>query len=73
MSTKNKGSIRKWLELFIFAVAVIAVYKTFDDFSVITSTIGKILGGVISLHLWWGDCVPAIFTSKKNRGTALQN
>ena len=73
MSTKNKGSIRKWLELFIFAVAVIAVYKTFDDFSVITSTIGKILG--YYLHLFYGGVIAFLLflPAKKNRDIALQN
>ncbi|MBC5788288.1 MULTISPECIES: AI-2E family transporter [Clostridiaceae] len=64
MSTKNKGSIRKWLELFIFAVAVIAVYKTFDDFSVITSTIGKILG-VLSPFIYGGVIAFLLFLPAK--------
>ncbi|MBO5413742.1 MAG: AI-2E family transporter [Clostridia bacterium] len=40
---KKTRSITKWLYWFLFAVAVIAVYKTLDNFSDITSWIGRLL------------------------------
>lgn len=40
---KKTKSITKWLYWFLFAVAVIAVYKTLDNFSDITSWIGRLL------------------------------
>ena len=43
MMEKKTRSITKWLYWFLFAVAVIAVYKTLDNFSDITSWIGRFL------------------------------
>ena len=40
---KNKGKFTKWLYWFLFAVAVILVYKTIDNFSAIGSWIGNLL------------------------------
>lgn len=40
---KKTRSITKWLYWFLFAVAVITVYKTLDNFSDITSWIGRLL------------------------------
>lgn len=40
---KKTRSITKWLYWFLFAVAVIAVYKTLDNFSDITSWIGRLV------------------------------
>ena len=36
----------KWIVAFVFAVAVIAVYKTFDNFSHVAGGIGKVLGAM---------------------------
>lgn len=40
---KNKGKLTKWLYWFLFAVAVILVYKTLDNISVIGSWIGNLI------------------------------
>ena len=41
---KKTRVITKWLYWFLFAVAVIAVYKTLDNFSNIANGIGNFLG-----------------------------
>ncbi len=40
---KNKGKLTKWLYWFLFAVAVILVYKTLDNFSAIGSWIAHLI------------------------------
>lgn len=40
---KNKGKLTKWLYWFLFAVAVILVYKTLDNISAIGSWIGNLI------------------------------
>lgn len=44
---KGKRNVTKWLYWFTFAVAVIAVYKTLDNFSQIASFIGTVIAVIM--------------------------
>ena len=60
---KTKGTITKWLYWFLFAVAVIVVYKTLDNFAEIKawirdffSVISPFLGGILIAYLLYIPC-----------------
>lgn len=64
----------KWLYWFIFAVAVILVYKTLDNFSDITNWIKEILGvimpfiiGILLAYLFYIPCKKIEKTYQKSR------
>jgi len=60
---QKKGTITKWLYWFLFAVAIIAVYKTLDSFAEIKewianffSVISPFLGGILIAYLLYIPC-----------------
>ena len=55
----------KWLYWFVFAVAVIAIYKTLDNFNDITNWIKDILtvcGTCNAIYYWNSTCIFILYS-----------
>ncbi len=72
MENDNKKKITKWLYWFLFAVAIILVYKTLDNFSAIGNWIGNLLDvlmpfgmGLLIAYLLYIPCRKVEATYKK--------
>ncbi len=73
---KNKHVITKWIYWFLFAVAVIAVYKTLDNFNDILGWLGTLfnvlapfLAGILIAYILYLPCrnIEKIFKKVKNK------
>lgn len=77
---KNKRTWTKWLYWFTFAVAVIAVYKTLDSFSEITTWFGKLfsvlmpfLMGIVIAYILYIPCSWLENKLKKSKKKIIKN
>ena len=80
MEDNNKKKLTKWLYWFLFAVAVILVYKTLDNFSAISNWIRNLLDvlmpfgmGLLIAYLLYIPCRKLESFYKKNRKIKFLN
>jgi len=76
---KGKGPITKWLYWFLFAVAIIAVYKTLDNFTEIKawiqeffSVLSPFIGGILIAYLLYIPCKKVEQTIQKIKLKPIQ-
>ena len=74
-----KNNITKWMYWFLFAISVIVVYKLLDNFTAITSTIGKFLniiapfiGGLLIAYILYIPASRIEKRFKKSRNKLLK-